>query len=57
MKGEHTRACIRKYPSCLCTRCKHDHARLTEEACCDRYSCPVDDCPNFEPDDEEEGEN
>lgn len=56
MKGEHYERCLRDNPSCLCNTCKRD--RLLRKCCYDlQIFCPVTDCEDFEPDDEEEGEN
>lgn len=68
MKGEHGRLCTLLSPGCLCLRCKHDNFESKgncwdsdEAPCCfknleDCQDCPVKDCQNFEPDDEEEGD-
>lgn len=54
MKGKHLDACIEIQPCCLCNTCKHDSERIYE-LCCDRtFLCPVENCPDYEPDDEED---
>jgi hypothetical protein len=56
MKGEHDKACIRLAPMCLCNRCKRDVSSGNARPCCDEVAifCPVVECPDYEPDDEEE---
>ena len=58
MKGEHNAPCVKTFPSCLCNRCKRDNAGSDDDSCCFKRPgyCPIDDCPNFEPDDVEEGD-
>ena len=54
MKGEHLCLCEKFRPECLCNRCKHDGRGVG--ACCIKNSrrCSVENCPDFEPDDEED---
>ena len=56
MKGEHYFFCKKVEPTCLCNTCKHDYQR-NGLACCDHVSevCPTTHCPDYEPDDEEDG--
>lgn len=53
MKGEHFCFCEKFRPECLCNRCKRDGRGLV--ACCKKISrrCPVENCPDYEPDDED----
>lgn len=54
MKGEHLSTCVMNHPLCKCNSCKKDNG--SGVPCCEdkRKPCPVGDCPDFEPDDEEE---
>lgn len=56
MKGEHSNVCLKGKPDCLCNKCKHDPGS-GYDSCCDikAYFCPILDCPDYEPDDEEDG--
>lgn len=55
MKGEHLCFCEKFRPECLCNRCKRDGHEVG--ACCNKFSrcCPITNCPDYEPDDEEDG--
>ena len=55
MKGEHSNVCLKGKPDCLCNRCKHDNRYERGWCCFENKSCPIDDCPDYERDDEEEG--
>lgn len=56
MKGEHYDTCVIGCANCKCNTCRNDIN--TSQPCCYRFwgdvHCPVDNCPNYEPDDEEE---
>lgn len=56
MKGEHRKVCAGLYPSCLCNDCKRDVSSDKGKTCCDKVAifCPAIDCPDYEPDDEDE---
>lgn len=57
MKGEHCEMCVIDAPTCKCNSCKKDKG--SPICCCiigHKRKCPIDDCPNFEPDDEGEGD-
>lgn len=56
MKGEHYGGCIKVFPTCLCNTCKHDCWPNYEALCCEQVAsdCPVENCPDYEPDDEED---
>ena len=54
MKGEHCDACMGLEPECLCNTCKRDPG-TGDIPCCDReLLCPIKNCPDYEPDDEED---
>jgi hypothetical protein len=55
MKGEHCKKCVRDNPSCKCNSCKN--CNTSGCACCTvkNKPCPITSCPDYEPDDEEDG--
>lgn len=56
MKGEHRNTCVIGCANCKCNTCRNDTNTL--QPCCYRFwgdvHCPVENCPNYEPDDEED---
>lgn len=55
MKGEHSKTCVNDHPSCKCNTCKNDNRRERGWCCFENKQCPVGECPDYEPDDEEDG--
>lgn len=55
MKGNHRDACAGIQPRCLCNTCKRDVSGENGDLCCNHVAiyCPVIDCPDYEPDDED----
>ena len=52
MKDKHQYPCVEVEPDCLCNTCKRDSEIY--ELCCDRaFLCPIHNCPDYEPDDED----
>lgn len=48
--GDHNEQCRDEEPKCLCNTCIRD-----ENGCCLRdYVCPIENCPDYEPEDEDE---
>lgn len=58
MKGNHWDACAEIQPCCLCNTCKWDVSSGEENPCCNNVAiyCPIENCPDYEPEDEEEGD-
>jgi hypothetical protein len=56
MKGNHRNVCAGIQPRCLCNTCKRDVSSVEENLCCNNVAiyCPIKNCPDYEPDDEEE---
>ena len=54
-KGWHNKSCAKTFPTCLCNTCKHDASSVNNNPCCEnvRPICPIENCPDYEPDDEE----
>jgi hypothetical protein len=55
MKGEHNKGCVETFPTCLCNTCKRDVSSGNNDPCCEKVRpiCPIQDCTDYEPDDEE----
>jgi hypothetical protein len=56
MKGKHRNMCAEIQPCCLCNTCKRDVLSGEGKLCCNNVTiyCPVENCPDYEPDDEED---
>lgn len=56
MKGEHCEKCVIDFTTCKCNSCKNDSNSII--SCCfhtwGSELCPVENCPDYEPDDEED---
>lgn len=54
MKGKHCEICMGFEPECRCNTCKNDLGKGYEKCCCREPICPIKNCPDYEPDAEED---
>lgn len=50
----HDKSCMRKHPSCICLKCRHDNRRCCLSAKSIQFKCPIIECPGFKEDKSDE---